>query len=143
MRHQRGFNARPVSLGDGHRRHAFRVGRAVVFGGGGGEFGVADAYRRGIVHHALAVLRIVAGNHERDIARCLTVTTFGIHRQRDAFARFHLRGVKRLIQMIGGKGYRVTHGGRDIHGKLLIKHFDRRVIRHAGAGKQPQRRHSG
>ncbi len=143
VRYQRRFNARAVRLGDDHGRHALGVGRTVIFRGGGGQFGVADAHRRGIVYHALAVLRVAAGNHERDIARRLAVTAFGRYRQHDAFARFDLRGVERLIQMIGGERYRVAHGGRDIHGKLLIKHFDRRVIRHAGAGKQPQRRYGG
>ncbi|EDX0835014.1 hypothetical protein GTA85_004650, partial [Salmonella enterica subsp. enterica serovar Enteritidis] len=40
----------------------------MIFRGGGGQFGVADAHRRGIVYHALAVLRVAAGNHEINVA---------------------------------------------------------------------------
>ncbi len=48
MRYQRHFNARAFARVTTTGRHALGVSRTVIFRGGGGQFGVADAHRRGI-----------------------------------------------------------------------------------------------
>ncbi len=58
-----GVLPRTVSTGDGHRHTPSRGGAVMLFGGGGGQFGIADAYRHGIVHHALAI------QHRRELSR--------------------------------------------------------------------------
>ena len=117
---QRSFHAGAVCLGDGYCCLAVSIRDAVILRRRGGQFRIADVYRRGIVDHVLAVNRIITGDDKRRIADDVAGAVVGGNGQRDAFPRFDFCCLERLVHVAGAHGKRFTHGGSYVNRHFLF-----------------------